>query len=66
MLVTDDGDEKCWRQLVDVVDRLGGFRHQYTLTLNICVLHQIFEKFHLIRNFVTNTKQLSPTPKDGH
>ena len=40
MLVTDVGDEICWRQLLDVGDGFGHFRHQHHLSLNISVGHQ--------------------------
>ena len=40
MLVTDVGDEMCWRQLWDVGDGSCRFRHQHSLSLNISVGHQ--------------------------
>ena len=40
MLVTDVGDEMCWRQLLDVGDDFGRFCHQYPLSFNISVGHQ--------------------------
>ena len=40
MLVTDGGDEMCWRQLRDVGDDFDRFRHQHPLGLSISVGHQ--------------------------
>ena len=40
MLVTDVGDEMCWRQLWDVSDGFDRFRHQHPLSFNIIVGHQ--------------------------
>ena len=40
MLVTDVGDEMCWRQLWDVGDSFGRFCHQHPLFFNISVWHQ--------------------------
>ena len=37
MLVTDVGDEMCWRQLLDVGDGFGRFCHQHSLSFNISV-----------------------------
>ena len=37
MLVTDVGDEMCWRQLWDVGDGFGRFCHQHPLSFNINV-----------------------------
>ena len=39
MSVTDVGDEMCWRQLLDVDDCFGRFRHQHPLSFNISVGH---------------------------
>ena len=49
MLVTDVGDEMCWRQFLDVGDAFGYFGHQHALSLNISVGHQD-------RNSVANIK----------
>ena len=35
MLVTDVGNEMCWRQLRDVGDGFGRFRHQHPLSFHI-------------------------------
>ena len=40
MLVTDFGEEMCWRQFQDVGDAFGYFGHQHPLSLNISVGHQ--------------------------
>ena len=39
MLVTDVGNEVCWRQLLDVGDGFGRFCHQNPLSLNTSVGH---------------------------
>ena len=54
MLVTDVGDEICWRQFLDVSDAFGYFGHQHHLSLNIGVGH------HLPKD-VTKILILSPT-----
>ena len=40
MLVTDVGDEICWRQLCDVGDGFDRFSHQHPLSFNIRVGYQ--------------------------
>ena len=40
MLVTDVGDEMCWRQLWDACDGFRRFLHQYPLSFNISVGNQ--------------------------
>ena len=40
MLMTDVGDEMCWRQLRDIGDGFGRLRHQHHLFFNISVEHQ--------------------------
>ena len=37
MLVTDVGDEMCWRQRLDVGDGFGRLSHQHALSFNISV-----------------------------
>ena len=59
MLATDVGDQICWRQLWDVGDGFGGFRHQHPLSFSISVGHQHPKD-------VTNIEILSPTPENSH
>ena len=59
MLVTDVGDEMCWRQLLDVGDGFGRFCHQHSLTFNMSVGHQHPQD-------VTNIEILSFTPENCH
>ena len=40
MLVTNDGDEMCWRKLWDLGDGFGRFCHQHPLSYNISFGHQ--------------------------
>ena len=54
MLVTDVGEEMCWRQLWDVGDDFGRFYHQHPLSFNISVGHQH-------PKVVTNIENRSPT-----
>ena len=54
MLVTDFGEEMCWRQFQDVGDAFGYFGHQHPLSLNISVGHQLAKD-------VTKILILSPT-----
>ena len=56
MLVTDVGDEMCWRKLWDVGDGFGHFGHQHPPDFNIIVGHQHSKD-------VTNIEILLPTPK---
>ena len=39
MLVTDVGDELCWRQLLDVGEGFGRFCHQHPLSFNTSLVH---------------------------
>ena len=59
MLVTDVGDELCWRQLLDVDDSFGRFYHQHPLFFNISVGHQQPKD-------VTNIEILSLRSKNCH
>ena len=59
MLVTDVGDEICWRQLWDVGDAFGRFRHQHPLSFNVSLGHQQPKN-------VTNIEILSLTFKNCH
>ena len=59
MLVTDVGDEMCWRQLWDVDDGFRRFRHQHPLSFKISVGHQHPKD-------VTNIEILSLTSKNCH
>ena len=59
MLVTDDEDEICWRQLGDVGDGFGRFRHQDPLSFTISVGHQHPKD-------VTNIEIPSPTLNNCH
>ena len=56
MLVTDVGDEMCWRQLLDVGDGFGYFDHQHQLSFYLNVWHQHSKD-------VTKIKILSETSK---
>ena len=53
-LVTNVGDEMCWRQLRDIGDGLGRFRHQHPLSLNI------------LSKDVTNIEIVLPIPANCH
>ena len=59
MLVTDIRGEMCWRQILDVGDKFGRFRHQHPISLIICVGQQHPED-------VVNIEILSPTPENCH
>jgi len=65
MLVTDSGDEMCWRQLWDVGDGFAGYCQQYPLSFNKSVGQQqpkdvTISKFcHLHPKIITKIK--SPT-----
>ena len=57
MLVTDVGDEMCWRQLWDVGDVFGRFCHQHPLSFNISVG---------LPDSGTNIQKMSPISKFCH
>ena len=59
MLVTDVGDEMCWRQLWDVGDGFVRFCYQHSLSLNISVGYQQPKD-------VTNIENLTLTSKNCH
>ena len=59
MLLTDVGDEMCWRQLLDVGDGFGRFCHQHPLSFNINFGHQQPKD-------VINIEILSLTSKNFH
>ena len=50
MLVTDVGDEMCWRELWDDDEGFGRFCHQYPLPFKISDI----KKCHQYQNSVTN------------
>ena len=54
MLVTDVGDEMCWREFYDVGDASDYFGHQHPLSLNTSVGDQLSKD-------VTEIFILSPT-----
>ena len=60
MLVTDVGDEMCWRQLLDVGDGFGRFRQQHPLYLNIGAGHRVgaTDIQNISLNSVKNTQKL--------
>ena len=66
MLVTDNGDEMCWRQFCYVGDGFGRFCHQHPLSFNISVGHQQPKERHQYRNSVTNIQKLSQRQSHQH
>ena len=57
MLVTDVGDEICWRQLCDVGDGFDRFSHQHSPSFNTGFGHEQPKD-------VPNIEILSPTPEN--
>ena len=59
MLVTNVGDQMCWRQLWDVGDSFDRLCHQHPLSFKTTIGHQHSKD-------VTNIKIPSPTLKNCH